>query len=219
MAIDVAISSCARVDILEKAIETFLEYVVSKDGFRLIICEDKVNDQERQVCGKNWIEEHRDLFSKIIYSEKKLTYVYCFSEIVKYLRTPYFFRLEDDVIFDEVIDVDELINFMKSYKDLAQIIFRRETHNLTNLEEINNRLERNIQSNPFYSIATGVFNLDWTHKILEQTEKGECHEAGVLTPIMKKLKAKSFVINGKEKIAALKCIGDDLGYKKGSWKK
>lgn len=219
MVIDVAISSCARIDILEKAIKTFLKYVKCKDGFRLIICEDKVDDAKRQKFGRKWIEDHKSLFDKIIFSDKKLTYVYCFSEILNYIESPYFFRLEDDVVFHENIDVDKIIEFMIENKDiLSQTIFRRKKHDPPNPIDVNNNTGRRIQLVDSYSIATGVFNIEWTRKIIGMSGTNQCHEAGILTPAMLKLSAKSSVVYGKSTTHALDCIGDLLGYMKGAWK-
>lgn len=218
--IDVAISSCGRVDILDTAIHTFLKHVKSKEGFRLVICEDKVDDAVRQLKGRAWIENHINLFDKIIYSTKKLTYVYCFSEVLKYISSPYFFRLEDDVVFHEDIDVDSIIEFMEKNKNiLSQVIFRRKKHKPLNPKDILNNTGRKIQLVDSYSIATGIFNLDWTNKIVGLSGTGQCHEAGVLAPAMHKLYGKSSIIYGDSTIHALDCVGDSLGYMKGSWKK
>lgn len=219
MNIDVAISSCGRVDILEKAVNTFLKHVKSKEGFRLVICEDKVDDPNRQEIGRKWIESNKNLFDQIIYSDRKLTYVYCFSEILKYINSEYFFRLEDDVVFHEDIDVDAIIEFMKSMKDsVSQVIFRRVKHNTSVIGESFNNTGRKIVITGSYSIATGIFNLDWTNKIVGLSGTEQCHEAGVLTPSMRKLGATSSVIYGKSTEHALDCVGDSLEYKKGSWK-
>ena len=217
--IDVAISSCARVDILDRAINTFLKYVKSKNGFRLIICEDKVDDANRQKIGKKWIDDHIHLFDKVVYSDKKLTYIYCFSEILKYIKSTYFFRLEDDVVFHEDIDIDKIIEFMIENKHtLSQVIFKRKNHDLLNPIDVVNDTTRYIQLIDSYSIATGVFNLEWTRKIVGLSGTEQCHEAGVLMPSMHALGGKSSVIYGKSTTHALDCIGDSLGYKKGSWK-
>jgi len=218
MEVDVAISSCARVDILDKAINTFLASAQSIDGFRLIICEDKVDSTNRQKIGKKWIKDNFYLFDEIIYSRKKLTYVYCFSEILKYVKSPYFFRLEDDVVFHENINVDKIIEFMIENKDtLSQVIFKRKEHNLRTPINIDDVDDRKIQLVNFYSIATGIFNLEWARKIVSLSGTSQCHESRILTPAMRKLGAKSSVLYGKGTSHALDCVGDSLGYKKGSW--
>lgn len=218
--IDVAISSCARVDILEQAIKTFLKYAKSKDGFRLVICEDMVDDPVRQGVGKEWIDKHSDLFDEIIYSNKKLTYVYCFSEILKYIKSPYFFRLEDDVVFHEEINVDDIIDFMSENNNtISQLIFRRKKHILLKPYKISNKTGRKINLVDSYSIATGIFNLELTKSIVDLSGTGQCHESTVLAPSMRKLNLRSGVIDGISTTHALDCVGDLLGYKKGSWKK
>jgi len=218
--IDVAISSCARVDILEKAVYTFLKHVKSDQGFRLVICEDKVDGPARQEEGRLWIVDNTHLFDTVVWAEKKLTYVYCFSEILKYIKSPYFFRLEDDVVFEEDIYVDEIIEFMKENSaDLSQVIFRRKTGcNVSELQEIHNKLSRKTLLIPRYSIGTGVFNLEWTRKIVSHSGTDQCHETGVLTPSMKVLGATSSIMFGEKQEHALDCVGDSLGFMKGSYK-
>lgn len=218
MIIDVAISSCARIDILENAINTFRKYVKSKDGFRLIICEDKVNDDLRQEKGRVWIKNHIQLFDKVVISDKKLTYVYCFSEVLKHVTSPYFFRLEDDVVFHEEINVDEIIEIMKTMPKLSQLIFKRKKHRLVKPINVKNKIGRKIKLVNMYSIATGIYNTKLTNKIIDLSGTGQCHESSVLAPSMRKLNLNSGVIFGKNKKHALDCVGDSLGYMKGSWK-
>lgn len=216
--IDVAISSCARVDVLEKSVHSFIKHVKSKEGFRLVICEDKVKDKYRRKEGLVWLQANKDLFNNIIYADKYLTYVYCFSEILKYINSSYFFRLEDDVVFHESIDVDSIIDFMKEQPIISQVIFKRKKHIVRSSININNSTGRNIDLADFYSIATGLFNLDLTRKIVGLSGTEQCHESSVLTPSMVKLGLKSSVIEGVRAKHALDCVGDSLGYIKGSWK-
>jgi hypothetical protein len=216
--IDVAISSCARTDILEMAISSFRKHIISKEKFRLIICEDIVDDKERQSNGKEWIEKHSDWFDTIIFSDKKLTYVYCFSEILRYIESTYFFRLEDDVEFFEDIEIDLIVDYLNQNKNISQAIFRRDVHNLNNSKMTGSIGKRDLFEVNLYSIATGIFNTNWTRKIVGLSGTKECHECKVLTPSMNTLGAKSVVIGGvKDRHALIEC-GNKKGYKKGKWK-
>jgi hypothetical protein len=217
--IDVAISSCGRTDILETAIRSFNEHVHTSEGLRFVICEDKVDSVPRQEKGKKWIEDNAELFDEIVYSGKKLTYVYCFTEVLRHIKSPYFFRLEDDVEFFEDIDLDEIVEYMKGADTLAQMMFRRDIHNLTGASEVDACGKRNVLQMDLYSIATGVFNLEWARKIVGYSGTGECHESGVLTPSMNELNATSNVIGGINKECALIECGNKKGYCKGGWKR
>lgn len=216
--IDVAISSCARIDVLEEAIGTFQRYAICRDGFRLIICEDKVEDEDRQAHGKKWIEDHSELFNTIVFSNKRLTYVYCFTEILSHIRSPYFFRLEDDVSFFEEIDVDNIVEYLSNNPFVSQTIFRRDVHNLKCESAIGKIGRRDIIRSSLYSIATGVFNTDWARKIVGHSGTGQCHESGVLTPSMNSLGAQTVIVGGISKKHALVECGNKKGYTKGKWK-
>ena len=114
MTIDVAISSCARPDVLEPSVQSFLKHIVSEHDFRLVLVEDQVEDAKRQAIGHAWLEANKHLFDQLVYANKRLTYVYCFSEIMHYLSSPVFFRLEDDVLFTESLHIDPLIAHLEA---------------------------------------------------------------------------------------------------------
>ena len=215
--IDVAISSCARPKILSKSVYSFLDKVKSKEKLRLIICEDKMDDPERIRIGREWIESNKDLFDEIIYSEKRLTYVFCFTEILKYVKSDYFFRLEDDVVFDQDIDIDDIIDFMKTKEKLSQLIFKRSLHNIVNPRKIDSGFNRKIVHQDFCSIATGVYNTKLIRDIVNYSGTGECHESSVLTPSMKKLDLQSGVVFGVNRDEAINYLGDDPNLKKGAY--
>lgn len=216
--IDIALSSCGRIDVLEKSITSCLKHLKSKEEMGIIICEDKVDNKNRQENGKKWIEDHSNLFKKIVYSEKKLTYVFCFSEILKHVESDFFVRLEDDVEFDQDIDVDSIICFMKTEPNLAELIFKREVHPMVRTKDVKNNTGRRIVYTDFFSVATGIYNTDLTRKIVALSGTEECHESSVLTPSMKKLGLSGGTIYGLNRDNALRYIGDNLGYVKGSWK-
>ena len=181
---DVLLSSCARVDILERAVFSFLNHVKSEDGFRIVVCEDMVEDKGRQDIGREWLEDNSSLFDEVVYADRRLTYVYCFSEILERAQSEYFFRLEDDVEFDQDINVDEIVDFMKTQDHLAQLIFKRKVHPMTNPVPVSG-IERKVVLNDFFSIATGVFSTEYTKRIVDYSGTGQCHETGVLTPAMR----------------------------------
>lgn len=220
--IDVLISSCARPDILDACIKSFIKHAKSKLGFRLVICEDLVSDPERQKLGAKWISNHKFFFDKIIFSKTKLTYVFCFSEILKYAKSKYFIRLEDDVEFFEEIDCDKIIDCLKRNENICQFIFRRQNmklHPQWSCSNISDCGTRKLYSSDFCSIASGVYNTKLIRQIVDYSGTNKCHESKVLTPSMKALNFKGGVIEGLNSKEAIQYVGDNLGYKKGSWKR
>ena len=70
MVIDVGLSSCARVELLQDSILSFLSNVITRHTLRWIIVEDKVDDQKRQEAGRKWIIDNFHYFDKVVYSER-----------------------------------------------------------------------------------------------------------------------------------------------------
>lgn len=219
--IDVLISSCARPDVLDACVKSFIKHAKSEFGFRLVICEDLVSNSDRQELGAQWIENHKSLFDKIIFSKTQLTYVFCFSEILKYAESEYFIRLEDDVEFFEELNCDKIIDCLKQNENICQFMFRRQNmklHTEWSCRHIGDCGTRKLYSSNFCSIASGVYNTQLIRQIVDYSGTNECHESGVLTPSMKALNFKGGVIEGSNSEGAIKYVGDNLGYKKGSWK-
>jgi len=220
--IDVLISSCARPDVLDVCVKSFIKHAKSEFGFRLVICEDLVSNSDRQELGAEWIENHKSFFDKIIFSKTQLTYVFCFSEILKDAESEYFIRLEDDVEFFEELDCDKIIDCLKQNENICQFMFRRQNmklHPQWSCSHIGNCGTRKLYSSDFCSIASGVYNTQLIRQIVDYSGTNECHESGVLTPSMKALNLKGGVIEGLSSKEAIQYVGDNLGYKKGSWKR
>lgn len=181
MIVDIGINSCARPDLLKVAIGTFLKHAKSEHQFRIVLLEDKVDDDKRQLKGRLWLEEYSCLFDEVIYSEKKLTYVYAFSELLKYLMGNVFFHLEDDVKFVRDFDFECMLSLAnRSYYNPCQVILKRENHNRSN--SVTN-YKHDYFKNEFCSIGTGFFNLEQINKIVSDCN-GSCHETKDLTPAM-----------------------------------
>jgi len=215
MIIDIALSSCARVELLQNSVLSFIDSVESEHTFRWIIVEDKVDDADRQQVGRNWIQTHSGMFDEIIYSEKKLTYVFCFSEVLKYVKSDYFVRWEDDFEFKHDIDIDPMIEtLIKHNENMANISFKRNYCDTSEFTQVGEDL---IES-PLFSIGPGVFNTKLTSDIVNLSGTGECHEFGVLTPSMNKLGYKSYIWGSKDEPFLLDHIGKNLGYNKGDYK-
>jgi len=240
MIIDVALSSCARAELLEKSIQSFFMNVETKHKLRWIIVEDKVDDKRRQEAGRKWILDNFYRFDKIIYSEKKLTYVYCFGEVLKYVTSDYFIRWEDDFEFQRLINIDPIIDTLmyhdkekvdNNISPIANISFKRNYCDVTDFTQrlVSNSKEYvneytapscmfDLIESPLFSIGPGIFNTKLTREIVDLSGTGECHEFGVLTPSMDRLGYKSFIWGSKEEPFLLDHVGKKLGFKKGEYK-
>jgi len=68
-----------------------------------------------------------------------------------------------------------------------------------------------------FSVATGVFNTKLVKQIIDKAGwKNQLHEAGLLTPISKKLNLKKYIL--EHGIQHYKHVGAEKGYRKGAWK-
>ena len=220
MIIDVGLSSCARVELLEDSMQSFKESVITKHKLRWIIVEDEVDDPRRQERGRKWIVDNFHYFDKIVYSGTKLTHVFCFGEMLKHIESDYFIRWEDDFKFQRNIDIDPMFDVLEhDNENMANISFKRNYCDTSNfMQFIDGRTGDFRLASPLFSIGPGVFNTKLTREIVDYSGTGECHEYGVLTPSMNKLGYKSYIWGSKEDPFLLDHVGKNLGFNKGDYK-
>jgi hypothetical protein len=199
MIIDVLLNSVARPKLLDTSFKSFLKHIkTTKHEFRFVIVENKVDNKDRQVLGKEWIEKHKEHFDVIVYQAKAVDIHHIFQDILKYAKSPYFFRLEDDAIFTYDIDIDPLIEILEQNQDICEITFRRKIHKAHSCgkKEIN---EVSLECTDFYSLSIGLMNLELTKKIIDKCGwDNPLHEASVLTPVTKKLGYKKYLLGSKK---------------------
>ncbi len=216
--IDVIISSCGRVDVLERTMMSLNNNVKTKDFLRVVLAEDLLIDQKRIDIRDAWIADNRQLFDEIHYSKKKLGYVRAYDFAVKFAESDIFLRLDDDTPFTEEVDIDEIMRHIASTEKICQAIFSRQGHVFVG-DNSSLILDsgRPIIENDFYSVSTGLHKTSFARTITGLAG-GECHESSILTPIMLREKKTSCVIGGITKKNATDDIGTKLGYIKGGWK-
>ena len=91
MIIDVLINSCARPDSMDICFKSFLKHIKTiKHEFRFVFVEDKVDNEERQALGKEWVEQNKHYFDEIVFLEKKAGFGYHFQEVIKLGKSPIF---------------------------------------------------------------------------------------------------------------------------------
>jgi hypothetical protein len=215
--IDVIINSCARPEILDVSVKTFMERVKTKHNLRYVILEDKVLDEKRQEEGRSWIEKHADMFDKIVYAKKKMGPGFFFAPAVYLCKSKYFFHLEDDNEFIVGVDIDPLIDLLEEHDDFVEIMMSRGKINPLNNPR---RLEIGgikLTESDLFSVATGVFNTELVHKLIDKVGWGEqLHEAALLKPASMELGFRKFVLGHNE--LHYVHVGAEKGYRKGGYK-
>lgn len=215
MIIDVLVNSCARPDILDVSVDTFLKHVSSKHKFRYVLLEDKVDSSERQKYGLEWIKANENMFDEIIYSEKKLGPGFFFAPVVSRCTSDYFFHLEDDNEFLVDINIDPVLDIMSKDDYIVEVILNRNDPKILPNSDKTNGLS--LTKLPIYSVATGIFNTKMTKKLIDAAGwDQQLHEAGLLTPLSKKMNYRRFVWTDDKHYEH---VGAVKGYRKGKWRK
>lgn len=219
MNLDVLINSCSRPDILEVSINTFRRHIKTRHKLRYIILEDKVEDPQRQALGKKWIEKNKSLFDEIHYSEKRLGPGFFFAPIVGLCKTPYFLHLEDDNEFFMDINIDPIIELMKRYNNVLEIILRRGT-----TDKRNNPVDvviDGIQLTEFelFSVATGIFNTNLVKQVFDKIGWAtQMKEAKILKPTSNELMLKKYTLGFNGDYKHYNHVGPSYKYIKGAWR-
>ena len=95
MKIDVLINSCARPDVMEVSLQTFLKNVKTNNHiFRYVILADYVESSDRRSLGLKWIENNKHMFDEVVIQTIKLGPTFFFGPVVKTCTSDYFFHLE-----------------------------------------------------------------------------------------------------------------------------
>ena len=216
MIIDVALSSCARVEMMEASIASFRENIKTRHTLRWIIVEDKVDDVERAEKGRQWIDDNKALFDKIVYSDVNLTYVYCYGEILKHVESDIFIRYEDDFLFTRQIDIDPIISVVEKHRTVAAIVLKRDDAITYAMDEyvIDGCV---LLDQELFSVSAGVFNTEVARKIVGYSGTGQCHEWGVLTPAKKALGYSTYIWGGRDEPYVIEHVGKREGHIKGTY--
>lgn len=216
MNIDIALSSCARVEMMEDAIASFKAYVKTKHNTRWFILEDKVDDAARAEKGRRWIENNRSMFDEVIFADTKMTLVYFWYELLKHVKSDIFIHIEDDLNFQYFCDIDPIISVVENHKNISSIVFLRDDAKVETMQE--ETIDGHTLINQeLFSVSVGVFNTDAARKIVDYSGTNQCHEWGTLTPAKKALGYSSYIWGGKTDPYILEHIGKKKGFRKGAY--
>lgn len=198
MIIDVLINSCARPDSMDVCLKSFFKHIKTvKHEFRLVFVEDLVDNPDRQILGKKWVEKNLNFFDEVHFLEKKAGFGYHFQEVVKRGKSKIFFRLEDDQKFIVDVNIDLLVDILQNDENLCNIMLRRDVYK----NKFRRKLDINgikLQETDFYSDSIGLHNLALTKKLIDKCGwNNQLHEAGLLTPQSLNLGLKKYVLDYK----------------------
>lgn len=217
MILDVLVNSCARPDILEVSLRTFKERVKTSHTLRYVLVEDKVENEERQRSGAEWIEKHRHMFDSVLCLEKKAGPGYWWAPTVRLSGSDFHFHLEDDTEFIVDLDIDPVIEVMKANSEIIEVVLSR--GDLPKGHEPRKVVvdDLALTEMDFFSVANGLFNTKLVKLMIESIgwEK-RMHEKATLTPISREMGFRKFAL-GHDTQHYIH-VGEKLGYRKGSYK-
>ena len=217
MIIDVMINSCARIDLLERSLESFNKYVHSEEHtFRRVLIEDKVDNERRRQLGIDWIIKNKHEFDKIVLLPEKAGVGFWWQKTMEYCESPYHIHVEDDNEYLTEVNIDAIIDTMERHSNIINIAFSRgpirKENNLG--QEIVDGLA--LTKFRLMSVAAGVFNTNNVNVLLDKVGwENKIHEAGTLTPASEKLKFRKYVLGHGTKHYAH--VGEAKEYRKGGW--
>ena len=194
--IDIMISSCARVSLLEPSILSAKKHLISADSLHWVLVEDFVENRDRYIAGKTWVDSNKSLFDEVIYLPEKAGVGYWWQKLIFYCTTTYHVHLEDDNVYIKNVLLDKLITILNNDPTIIAIIFNRQIENEKIIlgERIINDIS--LIELGLMSIAAGVFNTANCRRLLSEVGiENKIHEYGTLTPAIKKLGFKCYMMN------------------------
>lgn len=205
-------------DVLASTLDAFDRHIKTSHGLRFIIVEDKLegSDAERVPVRDAWLSDYGDRFDVVHYNETHAGYVYAYAHMLPHLRSPVFFRLDDDTPFVEDVEIDPLIEFLLGALCVCQCVFRRTNANralpVGKSWSVGGRL---LHQSAHYSVSTGLHLLGAAREIVKAAG-GKCHESMSLSPAMRRRGSDSSIVLGLHQEGVVYHAGEDLGYVKGS---
>ena len=110
------ITSCGRVDLLNKTLESFFKFNTYKKITKFFLVEDSTDKKVYQQIKKKW---SKDL--EIICNEKKEGQIFSIEKIYKLIETPLIFHCEDDWEFTRTGFIEDSLKIMNQDKKILQV--------------------------------------------------------------------------------------------------
>lgn len=157
------LTSCGRVDLLEKTLDSFLEwndYPIEK----YIITEDSANPIVFEQCERLNHEKY-DGKLEFIFNETKLGQTASIDKAYQQVKTPFVFHCEEDWLFYRNGFIQQSIDLLKAYRNILQAWIRPKSDGHVNRIA---PLVFSINGVPFRKVLSSTF---YTGRILETGEK------------------------------------------------
>ena len=120
--LDVIVTSTCRKTI-KRTIESFLEHFQFSNGFNFIVHVD-VMQPENIKWMKNLFSNYE--ITDIYFNNNLKGHSNAINYLIQKIEAPYYFHLEDDWVFLQKINLDQLIDLMKTYHEIDHIRFNKE---------------------------------------------------------------------------------------------
>ena len=115
------ITSCGRVDLLNKTLESFFKFNSFKFE-KLYLIEDSVNEDVYKQVEKKWGDK-----LEITLNKHKKGQIKSIEEIYKKITTPFVFHCEDDWMYTRSNFVEESLKILKSDPKIIQVWLESES--------------------------------------------------------------------------------------------
>ena len=102
------LTSCGRIDLLDKTLESFFKYNSYKFK-ELFLVEDSVNKEVYKYIKKKW-----DKKLDLIFNEKKKGQITSIVDTYKKVKTPYIFHCEDDWVYTRGKFIEDSFKIMST---------------------------------------------------------------------------------------------------------
>lgn len=124
--VDVLFLSASRPEYLEKTLESFDKNVKYSGEIRFLFHEDFLLEGESLGVVKVINRDGR--FKKIVLNKERLGQGYAISRMLKYIKSPIFFKMEDDWLFEREVNIDHILELFNGDLLVNEIILnKRET--------------------------------------------------------------------------------------------
>lgn len=128
--LDVVITASSRPKLLKYTINYFLKFCyLWGNNFRFLINEDFVIPKESEKTIR-WLNEKWEWKNKVIFFHKKpLGLEQSLLLLMKEVKTPFFFYLQDDWVFERPVELDRILWIMEN-KPKMNLVFFNKHHNM-----------------------------------------------------------------------------------------
>jgi len=115
------ITSCGRVDLLDKTLESFFKFNTYKFE-KMFLIEDSVNQKVYDHVKNKWGKK-----LEVIVNNKKKGQIKSITDVYKKIKTPYVFHCEDDWMYTRGNFIEDSLQILKTDKKILQVWLESES--------------------------------------------------------------------------------------------